>query len=92
MFAMSTAIQKKYDARIDSKKRITLRGATSSFYQVTEFSDGSIVLSPRELAHPEEISRKTLAVMDEAVKYLEEGKASKPVDMEELNRLLSEDE
>ncbi len=30
--------------------------------------------------------------MDEAVKYLEEGKASKPVDMEELNRLLSEDE
>lgn len=92
LLAMPSAIQKKYDARIDTKKRITLRGATSSFYHVTEFSDGSIVLSPRELAHPEEISRKTLAVMDEAVRYLDQGKASEPVDLEELKRLLSEDE
>ncbi len=30
--------------------------------------------------------------MDEAVRYLDQGKASDPVDMEELKRLLSEDE
>jgi hypothetical protein len=43
---------KEYDARIDVKKRVTLRGARYNHYHVHEYSDGRIVLEPRVLAAP----------------------------------------
>ena len=42
---------REYVARLDSKKRITLRGARTEYYHVTEKKDGTIELSPRELVH-----------------------------------------
>lgn len=79
---------KEYDARLDSKKRITLRGAQTMFYRVREKRDGTIELSPRVLVHPDEISAKTLATMDQSVANLKKGKASKAVDFDELDKLL----
>lgn len=89
---MMNAIEKKkeYDAKLDSKKRLTVRGARTRHYHVTEYEDGTIELSPRELIHPDEISRRTLEMMDSAMKNLKEGKVSDPVDMEELEKLLGE--
>lgn len=84
---MAQAI-KEYDARLDSKKRITLRGAQTMFYRVRENKDGTIELSPRVLVHPDEISAKTLATIDQSVDNLKKGKASKAVDLDELNMLL----
>lgn len=84
---MAQAI-KEYDARLDSKKRITLRGAQTMFYRVRENKDGTIELSPRVLVHPDEISAKTLATIDQSVDNLKKGKASKAVDLDELNKLL----
>ncbi len=84
---MAQAIM-EYDAKLDSKKRITIRGAQTQFYHVTEKKDGTIELSPRELVHPDEISERTLKMVDKAVRNFKTGKASKPVDMDELKKLL----
>ena len=78
---MSMVPVKEYEARIDTKKRVTLRGATYSHYHVQEYADGHIVLEPRELVAPFEVSKRTLAVMDESMKNLRAGKVSKPVDL-----------
>lgn len=79
---------KEYDAKLDSKKRITIRGARTQYYHVTEKTDGTIQLSPRELVHPDEISEKTLNMVDKAIKNLKKGKVSEPVDIDELKKLL----
>lgn len=72
---------KEYDARIDIKKRVTLRGARYDHYHVQEYSDGRILLEPRELVAPFEVSKKTLATMDQSIKNLKKGKTSKPIDL-----------
>jgi len=79
---------REYDAKLDSKKRITIRGARTEFYHVTEKKDGTIELSPRELVHPDKISEKTLHMIDKAVKKYKEGEVSEPIDLEELEKLL----
>lgn len=76
---------KEYDARIDVKKRVTLRGARYDHYHVQEYSDGRILLEPRELVAPFEVSQKTLATMDQSMKNLKKGKASKPIDLSAFN-------
>ena len=79
----ATAV-KTYDAKIDMKKRITLRNSKYDYYHVKEFSDGRIVLEPRELVPPLEVSQATLSMMDSAVANLKKGKVSKPVDLTEF--------
>ena len=71
----------EYDARIDMKKRLTLRGAAFDYYHVQEFADGRIVLAPRELVAPIEVSKRTLQTMDESMANFKKGKASKPIDL-----------
>jgi hypothetical protein len=72
---------KEYDARMDVKKRVTLRGAKYANYHVQEYPNGRIVLEPRELVAPFEVSRNTLGMMDTAIANVKKGKASKPVDL-----------
>jgi hypothetical protein len=76
---------KEYDTRIDVKKRVTLRGARYNHYHVQEYSDGRIVLEPRILTAPFEVSRKALAQMDSSMKNLKKGKASKPIDLADFS-------
>ncbi len=75
------SVVKEYDARIDLKKRVTIRGAHYDHYHVTEFADGKIMLEPRELVIPFEVSRRTLAMMDAAMANYRTGGASVPVDL-----------
>jgi hypothetical protein len=75
------AAVKEYDARIDAKKRVTLSGASYANYHVQEYPDDRIVLEPRELVAPFELSKRTLATMDKNMKNLKKGKASKPIDL-----------
>lgn len=72
---------KEYDARIDLKRRVTIRGARYDHYHVTEFAVGRIVLEPRELAVPFEHSRRSLAMMDASMANYKDGKASASVDL-----------
>jgi hypothetical protein len=72
---------KEYDAKIDTKHRLTLRGARFAHYHVREFDDGRIELEPRELVAPFEISKRTLATMDASMKNLKVGAVSEAVDL-----------
>lgn len=53
-----------YDAKMDSKKRVTLRGAKYEYYNVQEMDDDSVILFPRVLVSPFELSKNTLSMMD----------------------------
>jgi len=68
-----------YDAKMDSKKRVTLRGAKYEYYNVQEMDDGNILLSPRVLVSPFEISESTLETMDKSMANFKAGKVSKPI-------------
>lgn len=72
---------KEYDARVDAKRRVTLRGTNYSHYRVRVFEDGRIELRPQELV---EISEATLKMMDNSMETLNKGKAGKPVDLSEF--------
>ncbi len=78
-----TAIR-TYDAKTDIKKRITLRNSKYEYYHVQEFADGRIVLEPRELVVPFEVSQTTLDMMDCAIENLKNEKISEPVDLTEF--------
>jgi hypothetical protein len=78
-----TATPKEYDAHVDSKKRVTIRGANHGFFRVIHRKDGTILLKPRALVDAP-VSGKTLRGMDAAMKNLRAGKQSKPVDLEKL--------
>ena len=75
---------KEYDTKIDSKKRLTLRESPFEYYHVEHHSDGSIVLSPRELVEPFSVSRSTLKMMDGSMENLKNGLASEPLDLSEF--------
>ena len=76
---------KEYDAHVDAKKRVTIRGANTGFFRVVHRKDGTILLKPRELRDVETpVSTKTLRGMDAAVKNLRAGKRSKSVDLKKL--------
>ena len=75
---------KAYTVHIDSKKRVTLRGAAYQYYQVKEYPNGCIILEPRELTVPETISAKTLADMDQAVSNFKMSNVSKAIDLSDF--------
>ena len=53
------AAVREYDAKLDSKKRLTLREAGYEYYHVSVLPDQRIVLEPRVLTAPFEISSLT---------------------------------
>ena len=75
---------KNYTTHVDSKKRITLRGAKFSYYHVKEYGNGCILLEPRELAAPAEISENTLRAMDKSIENFKMGTVSEPIDLSEF--------
>ncbi len=75
-----------YTVHIDSKKRVTLRGAKYDYYEVKEYDNGCITLEPRVLKAPSTISKKTLQDMDESVKNFKIGEVSSPVDLSDFKK------
>ncbi len=61
---------KEYDAKLDTKKRITLRGSSYEYYHVIEFPNGRIQLEPRVLVEPFEIAEDTLCKVDASMANL----------------------
>lgn len=78
------SIVKEYEAKLDSKQRITIRGSEYKYYQVKEYGDGHLELLPRILVDPKEISRNTLNMMDKSIKNMRNGKVSKPIDLDSI--------
>ena len=77
-------IVKSYDAHLDSKRRITLRGAQYQNYNVNFLKNGCIVLEPRVLVAPPSISAKTLKMIDDSVANLKLSRVSDPVDLSDF--------
>lgn len=75
---------KEYDAHLDSKNRVTLRGAQYEYYNVKELDNGCYILEPRELRAPKEISATTLRDMDRAVANFKAGKVSDNIDLSDF--------
>lgn len=75
---------KDYTVHIDSKKRVTLRGATYQYYNVKEYQNGCIILEPRELKVPESISKRTLNEMDKAIANFKKGDVSEAIDLSDF--------
>ena len=75
---------KNYMAHLDAKKRLTLRGAKYSYYKVKEYDNGCIMLEPRELTVPAEISARTLKAMDLAMENFNKGKVSEVIDLSQF--------
>ena len=75
---------KDYTVHLDSKKRVTLRGAVYQYYNVREYQNGCILLEPRELSVPDSISEKTLRDMDRAVANFEIGEVSGAIDLSDF--------
>jgi hypothetical protein len=73
-----------YTVHIDSKKRVTLRGASYQYYNVKEYQNGCIILEPRELTVPDSISKKTLEDMDRAIENFKSGTVSEPIDLSDF--------
>ena len=80
---METAVR-EYDAKLDSKRRVTLRKGAFEYYHVSEMSDGRIILEPRELTVPFSVSKNTLDMMDAAVRNLKNGSVSEAVDLSDF--------
>lgn len=77
----------QYSARLDAKKRLTLRGIKTDFFEVKVFSDGQVMLEPRVLVPPSAVSKRTLKMLAAAVANLKKGRASMPVDLTQAARL-----
>lgn len=75
---------KDYTVHIDSKKRVTLRGALHQYYQVREYDNGCIMLEPRELVVPDTISSKTLEDMDAAIRNFKVNNVSEAIDISDF--------
>ncbi len=77
---------REYDAKMDSKKRITLRNPFFDYYHIIEFEDGRILLEPRELVPAFQVSENTLTMMDSAMNNLKKGKVSPSLDLSEFEK------
>ena len=78
------AVVNSYDAKIDSKRRLTLRNAIFEYYHVDEYPDGKLVLSPRELTEPFTVSVNTLNMMDTAMANIKTKGVSDAIDLSEF--------
>ena len=81
---MNTAVR-EYDAKVDAKKRITIRNASFEYYHVIEMEDGFILLEPRELTPPVQISTNTLRMMDKSIQNFKQGIVSVPIDLSDFD-------
>ena len=80
---MQNAVR-EYDARLDAKKRITLRSGLCEYYHVSELNNGTIILEPRELTVPFQVSANTLKMMDASIQNVKAGNVSDAIDLSEF--------
>jgi|GEM_PF-6584495 hypothetical protein len=72
----------EYIAKLDSKKRITVRAARSEYYAVTELAGGVIVLKPQVAFRLADLPKDVLAMIDEASANFKAGRVSAPIDLD----------
>jgi hypothetical protein len=66
------------DVRVDTKKRLTLRGAQYRSYHVREYADGRIEMMPQDLV---EVSERIVEMMDRSMESFDKGEAGELLDL-----------
>lgn len=56
---------REYDAKLDARKRLTIRDAGYEHYHVRELDDGTVVLQPRVLVPPNALTAEVLRDVEE---------------------------
>jgi hypothetical protein len=74
-------VVENYDVAADAKKRISLRNAKTKYFHVKAFSNGCFLLEPRVLVSPQDISARSLKMLEKSVANLKKGLASAPIDL-----------
>jgi archaellum component FlaF (FlaF/FlaG flagellin family) len=82
---MRTKVIKQYTTSLDTKKRITIREAVFSHYNVKVYNDGKVVLNPRMLIDPNMISKNSFKMIESSMKNFKEGKVSDPIKLDEFD-------
>ena len=77
-------IVREYDSKVDSKKRVTIRGESYEYYHISEYEDGTITMAPRVLREPFTISANTLAMIDSSIENVKKGIVYGPVDLSDF--------
>lgn len=78
-------VRKEYDAKLDSKRRLVIRGDREELYErylVRHRADGVIELRPQKMVDVASISDATLDMIDKSMENLEQGVASSPIDVD----------
>ncbi|MCK5675186.1 MAG: hypothetical protein KAH95_17530 [Spirochaetales bacterium] len=78
------SIVKEYEAKLDNKHRITIRGSEYQYFQVKQYGDGHLELLRAVLVDPKEISKNTLKMMDKSVEKRRNGKVSEPINFDSI--------
>jgi hypothetical protein len=73
-----------YEAKLDSKKRVTLRNAVVKNFRVIEYDNGEIILKPQVLIDLEDISEANLKRIEMAVQNMKKGIVSEPIDLDKF--------
>lgn len=76
---------KKYEAKLDSKNRLTIRESKFDHYSVNVMDNGEIVLKPRILLDPNNIDASTLKTIEKSMANLKKGKVGKVFEPNEFN-------
>jgi hypothetical protein len=74
-----------YEAKLDSKKRVTLRNAIIKNFRVIEYDNGEIILKPQILIDLEDITEVNLKRIETAVHNMKKGIVSEPIDLKNFN-------
>jgi len=91
MDTMKSKIKKKktmlssYEAKLDSKKRVTLRNTVIKNFQVVEYDNGEIILKPQILINLEDITESNLKRIETAVNNMKKGIVSEPINLNNFN-------
>lgn len=78
-------IVKEYTAKLDGKKRLTIRGAKFDHYKVQVLKDGQIVLKPQIVVDLEAIPPKTLVMIEKSIENFKSGKVHGPINVDKYN-------
>ena len=82
---MKSKVIKQYTTSLDTKRRITIREAAFSHYNVKVYNDGRVVLNPRVLIDPNSISKNTFKMIESSMKNFKERKVSEPIKLDQFD-------
>ena len=74
-------VVEQYDVAADAKKRISLRNATTKYFNIKALSNGCYLLEPRVLVPPQVLPKRVRKVLGQSVASLKKGLASPPIDL-----------